>query len=285
MPRKPRKSGFENFVEALALLPWQACLALAPLVYFVFHGMAQLQPVPAQDLTHLGDSVQTTIFKTAGMFLQILVPMALCFAALTSWLAKRRRSALLAEAESRTSTAPLQNLSWREFEQLVGAHFERLGYTVMFTPEGADGGVDVVARMGSETSLIQCKRWRATKVGVSVVRELFGVMAARGAATAYVVSIGSFTDDARDFASGRNIELVDAQTLLNSSPCPHPQLAHTTAPAIVPRSMTLSTREPQCPRCGAQMVRRVAKQGANAGQPFFGCSTFPKCRAVSSTTL
>lgn len=33
-----------------------------------------------------------------------------------------------------------------------------------------------------------------------------------------------------------------------------------------------------CPRCGRSLVLRTAKQGANAGQQFFGCSGFPNCR-------
>ncbi|MDA8239238.1 MAG: NERD domain-containing protein [Nitrospiraceae bacterium] len=33
-----------------------------------------------------------------------------------------------------------------------------------------------------------------------------------------------------------------------------------------------------CPRCGAELVRRVAKKGNSTGDPFLGCSTFPKCR-------
>jgi len=35
-----------------------------------------------------------------------------------------------------------------------------------------------------------------------------------------------------------------------------------------------------CPKCGSAMVKRVAKKGSNAGNEFWGCSTFPKCRAV-----
>jgi restriction system protein len=35
-----------------------------------------------------------------------------------------------------------------------------------------------------------------------------------------------------------------------------------------------------CPRCGSFMVLRTAKQGANAGNQFWGCSSYPKCRAV-----
>lgn len=37
---------------------------------------------------------------------------------------------------------------------------------------------------------------------------------------------------------------------------------------------------PQCPRCSSAMVRRTAKGGGNAGQEFWGCSNFPKCREI-----
>ncbi|WP_274878885.1 NERD domain-containing protein [Vibrio harveyi] len=36
----------------------------------------------------------------------------------------------------------------------------------------------------------------------------------------------------------------------------------------------------ECPRCGSEMVLRETKRGENIGQQFWGCSTFPKCRAV-----
>lgn len=34
---------------------------------------------------------------------------------------------------------------------------------------------------------------------------------------------------------------------------------------------------PLCPSCSRSMVRRVARQGRNAGRPFWGCSNFPRC--------
>ena len=37
-----------------------------------------------------------------------------------------------------------------------------------------------------------------------------------------------------------------------------------------------------CPRCGALLVLRVAKKGTNAGQSFYGCSSFPKCRYIQN---
>lgn len=35
-----------------------------------------------------------------------------------------------------------------------------------------------------------------------------------------------------------------------------------------------------CPRCGGKLVMRVAKRGANAGNSFYGCSNYPKCRYI-----
>ena len=35
-----------------------------------------------------------------------------------------------------------------------------------------------------------------------------------------------------------------------------------------------------CPRCGGKLVPRVARQGARAGQPFWGCSNYPRCHFI-----
>lgn len=35
-----------------------------------------------------------------------------------------------------------------------------------------------------------------------------------------------------------------------------------------------------CPRCGGDLVLRVAKKGVNTGNSFYGCSNYPKCRYV-----
>ena len=36
----------------------------------------------------------------------------------------------------------------------------------------------------------------------------------------------------------------------------------------------------RCPQCASPMVLRTARTGASAGQPFWGCSCYPQCRAV-----
>lgn len=37
-----------------------------------------------------------------------------------------------------------------------------------------------------------------------------------------------------------------------------------------------------CPKCGAKLVLRTARKGANAGNQFYGCSAFPKCRYIQN---
>lgn len=49
--------------------------------------------------------------------------------------------------------------------------------------------------------------------------------------------------------------------------------------AVVNSSNTGSHKA--CPSCGSVMLLKEAKRGSNLGQKFWGCSTFPKCRATS----
>lgn len=37
---------------------------------------------------------------------------------------------------------------------------------------------------------------------------------------------------------------------------------------------------PTCPKCGSSMQLRKATKGANAGNEFWGCNRFPKCRGI-----
>lgn len=37
-----------------------------------------------------------------------------------------------------------------------------------------------------------------------------------------------------------------------------------------------------CPRCGAALILRTAKRGANAGNQFYGCSNYPACKYIKN---
>jgi restriction system protein len=109
----------------------------------------------------------------------------------------------------------IRNMSWRDFETFVGEVFRRQSYDVQETGGGgADGGIDLVLRKGSEKVLVQCKQWRTYQVGVKIVREMYGLMVAEQADRVIIVSVGAYTKDAADFARGKPIELIDGDKLV-----------------------------------------------------------------------
>lgn len=75
------------------------------------------------------------------------------------------------------------------------------------------GGVDLELTKDGRRYLVQCKHWRVQSVGVTVIRELNGVVAARGASGGFVVTSGTFTPEARAFAVSCPIELIDGEQL------------------------------------------------------------------------
>ena len=106
--------------------------------------------------------------------------------------------------ESCSNIDSLRALSWQEFEQLVGEAYRRRGFVVAESGGGGpDGGVDLVLTRNGVKTLVQCKQWRTWKVGVKIVRELYGVMTAEGAGQGIVATCGSFTADAKAFRRGQ----------------------------------------------------------------------------------
>ena len=134
------------------------------------------------------------MFQTLAAIGQFVLPTIFAGGAAAGFFAQRRRTELVATVAESDSRDALSTMSWREFEALVEEAFRIRGYTVKrIGGDGPDGGVDIELKRGAETVLVQCKQWRAYKVGVQVVRELYGVMAARGAASGIVVTSGTFT--------------------------------------------------------------------------------------------
>ena len=164
----------------------------------------------------------------------------------------------------------IRGLSWRQFEEYIAEIYRRRGYTVRENLSGGpDGGIDIHLERDGKPHLVQCKHWKSKKVGVSVVRELYGVMVSEGALSASVVTTGMFTEEACQFAADKAIDLIDGnqlEGLMGAATRRHAQ-------PIQAESTTID-----CPRCGSLLVRRKARRGKQAGQAFWGCSSFPQCR-------
>ena len=282
MTRKKKQSAFEDLIDIAAMLPWWAGVLLALIAYFVLHHYANAVVAPAASVAQMGNVVANQLSKTLAMFGQYLLPLAFLIGAGISAFGRHKRAALFTDVQGGSSAAVLNGMTWQEFEMLVGESFRRRGYAVTETGGGgADGGVDLVLRKDGEKFLVQCKQWKAFKVGVTTIRELYGVMAAGGAAGGFVVTSGVFTQEAKTFAEGRNIDLIDGSELTAMIKKTQQQLsvaAATTQPP--PQISPVVTGNQICPKCGSSMVKRTAKHGANVGQMFWGCSKFPQCREI-----
>lgn len=283
MPRRKKESGWEALVEAAALLPWWAGLIGAVLSYLVLHRIASspLEAVPYKP-GQVTATLAPALWHGLATVGQYILPMIFGIGALVSAWRRRERRQLAQNVTEGRAADVLDKMTWVQFERLVGEGFRLQGYAVAETGGGgADGGVDLVLRRGREKFLVQCKQWRAFRVGVDVVRELYGVMAARGAAGGFVVTSGRFTDEATEFASGRNIVLVDGPKLFGL--IRQAQVAAGAAPPRVePTDQAPAPAIPTCPTCSKPMTRRTAKHGANAGVAFWGCTGYPACKGTRS---
>lgn len=289
MSRRRKTSPAEDLLEIISLMPWWAGVAATLVSYVALHQFA-LQPVTASAQPgQLGLMVTQSVWRTLASAGQYVLPLiCLAGAGVSAWRRRQRRQ-LVAHVAAARSPDVVDGMSWQQFEQLVGEGFRLQGYRVTETGGGgADGGVDLVLAKGTEKFLVQCKQWRALKVGVDVVRELYGVMAARGAAGGFVVTSGRFTEDAAAFAKGRNLQLMDGprlraliQSARNGSvPASAPPAPAVSTPSSIDPAKSPVMNTPGCPLCSKPMVMRTAKRGANAGGAFWGCSGYPACRGT-----
>ena len=284
MTRRRKNITFEDLIVIASRLPWWLCLILATFAWLGLHALAMRQIAPPTSPIDLSTVMIEQMIHTAASAGQYIVPLLLVAGAFLSILNRWRRRKLLDSVAAGGVTNSVQDLTWQQFERLTGEAFRRRGFQVTEnTSLGADGGIDLVLYKNGEKYLVQCKQWRAFKVGVGVVRELYGVMAAEGAAGGFVVTSGRFTKDACNFAQRRNVELIDGTVLQ--------QWIRTVGKIsqLDPEDISVNhdedagqqmERSVSCPICQAAMVRRTAKRGPNAGNSFWGCSQYPMCRGT-----
>lgn len=281
MARKRKQGAFVDLIDIAAMLPWWIGVLLALITYFVLHHFATAVVAPPMTPGHMGTAVVYQFGKVLALYGQYLVPLTFLIGAGSSAYGRHKRATLLSDVSKDSSPSALNGMTWQEFEMLVGEAFRRRGYTVTETGGGgADGGVDLTLRKDGENFLVQCKQWKAFKVGITTIRELYGVMAADGAAGGFVVTSGVFTKEAKSFAEGRNIDLIDGSELtIMIKKIQQPQATTATAQPVRQSSLA-AVADPSCPKCGSIMIKRTAKQGANSGKAFWGCTAFPQCRGT-----
>lgn len=274
MSRK-RQSPFEDLVELTVRVPWWVGVILALASFIILHNLAAIKVTGSMKPGEMGNFVVKQFGVTLALFGQLVLPAAFLVGAVISAIKNQNRGMLLSRVAESNSAASLNDMSWSEFETLVGEFFRRKGYSVVETGGGGpDGGVDLEMKKNNEKFFVQCKQWRAYSVSVNIVRELYGVMAARGAVGGFVVTSGRFTEEAQSFAAGRNIELINGMALDAMIKSVHPALN-----ANVSQALKVE-HPPACPVCNSLMIKRTAKRGLTSGSQFWGCSQYPNCHGT-----
>ena len=264
-PRRRKPSILDDLHEVFLHLPSWACLpaalaafALVDVLFGVIAGQNPALKGLAADGPPLAAMAALLVLAAGG----------------TAAIQKFRRRQLF---DRQTGINSIRSLSWREFEALVGEAFRRQGFQVVETGGGgADGGIDLKLQKDGETTLVQCKHWRSFKVGVKEIRELFGILVAERAQRAIFVASGTYTREARAFASGKPITLIDGTALLDLVT---PERARQPV-EVVARPQAGRSAIPACPVCRTPMEVKTARRGGNAGSQFWGCPNFPICRGT-----
>ena len=109
------------------------------------------------------------------------------------------------------------------------------------------------------------------------IRELLGVMTAARIAEGVFVTTSDYTDEARRFAEGNNLQLIDGEDFLKKIAATSAERQAALLQAATAGDFTI----PTCPSCGIKMVERVAQK---TGERFWGCTRFPSCRRTFRLT-
>jgi len=109
----------------------------------------------------------------------------------------------------------LRAMSWDDFSVAVEDAFRRDGYGVSRL-----GGTeaDFELTKAGRTSLVGCKRWKVARTGIEPLRELHAVVRAREAHECIYIAAGEITDNARAFATEKNVRLLHGAELAKLLP-------------------------------------------------------------------
>jgi len=109
--------------------------------------------------------------------------------------------------------ADLHKLTPRNFEKLLAELLADMGWEVELTKQTRDGGTDILAYLNTDIGrllcLVEAKHYRPDrKIGIDLVRTLYGTLCDAQANSAMLVTSSTFTADAREFQQKHQYQLT-----------------------------------------------------------------------------
>lgn len=98
----------------------------------------------------------------------------------------------------------IDNISSREFEEMVCELLDKQGYNVKLTKQTRDGGKDIIvvqkSVLGEFCIYVECKKYdKSNPISVKLVRELYGTVMADDATAGMIITTSYFTRDAKEY--------------------------------------------------------------------------------------
>lgn len=147
-------------------------------------------------------------------FMQLIFPplapfVALPFVAVAAYFAYRQ---LLGKSpvDAGERIAALRDMPWENFSLVISEAYRRQGYAV----EASDSAAfDFTLRRNGRITLVQCRRWKVNQVGAGPLRELHEAIVKHDAFNGVCITAGGFSANAREFAAGKPITLLNDAAL------------------------------------------------------------------------
>ena len=122
-------------LEDLMELPWSIGAVMAVLCYPVALLLSSYLANQSSNITQALSSVPLKLWPWFSVMFG--------FVSLMSFIFGRKKKILYKQNQT---LQQIRNLTWRQFEFYIGQAYREKGYFVVETPEGPDGGVDLILR-------------------------------------------------------------------------------------------------------------------------------------------
>ena len=193
-----------NIFDFLAQIPWWICVTLSASFYLLLqYGIPYFE--------NQGALVNEAHISLGPVFAPV-VALAFLAPVTFSFLKFSRKKKL---HDLREEIKSIQELSWQQFKEQVSEAYGNAGYLILDNdPFTSDPSFDLVMRKSANLYLLQSRYWRNRKLGLREVKKLFSLMHEKQASGIFLLTTGIFTKEARRYAIGRPINLVDGVELM-----------------------------------------------------------------------
>ncbi len=125
---------------------------------------------------------------------------------------KVKHTERLLDMKDRITIEDCDRMTWKDFEISVGKLYEKMGYESKKTPNGPDGGCDLILTKKGKKTVVDAKHWKSA-MHVKTIGQIYRAQKNYHADSGTIVGISTFTKETVAEAKKNKIELVDRDRL------------------------------------------------------------------------